>query len=216
MGLASKMLNQCSKPRGWFGRRIIRIMNQRHSPVTDWGLKHVSIRNRDTILDIGCGGGITIDKLASMAPEGKIYGVDYSEECVAMARKINQQRIERGEVEIALGSVSHLPFPNEMFDLVTAVETHYFWPNLSEAMLEVLRVLKPGGSFIIIGEAYKGGKFNQQLQKLERLQLAGTMKFKNLTSQEHADLFNNAGYSDTQVTENYEKGWICAVGRKHT
>jgi ubiquinone/menaquinone biosynthesis C-methylase UbiE len=215
MGLASKLLSQCGKPSGWFGRRIIRNMNLRHSPVTDWGLKHVSIQNRDTILDVGCGGGITVAKLASMAPEGKVYGIDYSEESVAMARKVNQERIEQGQVEIALGSVSHLPFSNEMFDLVTAVETHYFWPSLSTDMLEVLRVLKPGGALIIIGEAYKGGKHDQQLQKLEQLQLRGTMKFANLTPREHADLFNNAGYSDTQVTENYEKGWICAVGRKH-
>ncbi len=117
-------------------------------------------------------------------------------------------------MEIALGSVSHLPFPNEMFDLVTAVETHYFWPNLSADMLEVLRVLNPGGSLIIIGEAYKGGKFDQRLQSLEKLQLNEARRFKNLTAQEHADLFNNAGYTETQVTENYEKGWICAVGKK--
>ena len=214
MGLASKMLNQCSKPSGWFGRRILRIMNQGHSPVTDWGLKHVSIQNRDMILDVGCGGGITIAKLASMAPEGKICGVDYSQESVAMAQKVNQRRIEQGQVQIAVGSVSNLPYPNEMFDLVTAVETHYFWPNLSADMLEVLRVLKPGGQLIIIGEAYKGGKFDQRLQSLEKLQLAETRKFKNLTPQEHGDLFNNAGYSDTQVTEEYEKGWICAVGKK--
>ena len=167
-------------------------MNQRHAPVTDWGLKHASIQNRDTILDIGCGGGITIAKLASMAPEAKIYGIDYSEECVAMARKINQKRIDEGQVEIAVGSVSHLPFPNKMFDLVTAVETHYFWPNLSADMLEVLRVLKPGGSHIIIGEAYKGGKFDQRLQSLEKLQLREARKFKNLTPQEHTDLFNNS------------------------
>lgn len=215
MSLASKLLSQCGKPSGWFGRRIIRIMNRRHSQVTDWGLKHVSIQNRDTILDVGCGGGITIAKLASLATEGKIYGIDYSEESVAMTRKVNHKRIEEGQVEIALGSVSHLPFPNEMFDLVTAVETHFYWPNLSADMLEVLRVLKPGGSFIIIAEAYKGGKHDQQLQRLEQLQLRGTMKYANLTPDQHADLFNNAGYSDTQITEDYEKGWICAVGRKH-
>lgn len=44
-----------------------------------------------------------------------------------------------------------------MFDLATAVETHYYWPDLNADMQEVLRVLKPVGTLIIIAEAYKGG-----------------------------------------------------------
>jgi ubiquinone/menaquinone biosynthesis C-methylase UbiE len=46
-----------------------------------------------------------------------------------------------------------LPYDNEKFDLVTAVETIYFWPNLSNCFKEVYRVLKPGGQFAIIVEA---------------------------------------------------------------
>ena len=53
--------------------------------------------------------------------------------------------------------MSKLPFPDGMFDLVTAVETHYYWPDLVADMREVLRVLKPGGTFVLIAEAYKDG-----------------------------------------------------------
>ena len=51
-----------------------------------------------------------------------------------------------------------MPFPDGVFDLVTAVETHYFWPDMAADMREVFRVLKPGGGFILIAEAYKGAK----------------------------------------------------------
>lgn len=121
--LKSKLLRQCQKPAGWLGRVILRNMNSRHSAVTDWGLKHVSIGNHDTILDVGCGGGKTIHKLAAIATEGKVYGIDHSEDSVATSTGVNKQWIETGRVEIRQASVSHLPFAAEMFDLVTAAKS---------------------------------------------------------------------------------------------
>jgi len=108
--------------------------------------------------------------------------------------------------------VSQLPFPDQMFDLATAVETHYYWPDLNADMQEVLRVLKPGGALIVIAEAYKGGKYDRLLQNLERLR--GMMNYAHLTVSEHSDLLSKAGYSDVQLFEEYDKGWLCAVGRK--
>jgi len=49
-------------------------MNRHHSKLTDWGLSHVEIEKTDTILDVGCGGGRTISKLAAMASDGKVHG----------------------------------------------------------------------------------------------------------------------------------------------
>jgi len=145
-----------------------------------------------------------------MAPEGKTYGIDYSEESVAASRRTNRSSIAAGRVEVLLGSVSRLPFPDRMFDLVTAVETHYYWPDLNADMSEVLRVLKPGGALIVIAEAYKGGKYDRLLRRLE--QLRGVMNYAHLSLSEHGELFSKAGYSDIQVFEEYGKGWICALG----
>jgi len=212
MSLVKILLSQCSKPKGWHGRITLRNMNRGHAELTAWGLKHLSVQSRDTILDVGCGGGATIARLAAMAPEGKIYGVDYSSESVAASRKENQERMIRGQVEIVLGSVSRLPFADRMFDLVTAVETHYFWPDLNADVREILRVLKTGGTFILIAEAYKGGKYDERLKKLDKLR--GELKFAHLSIDEHRDLFSKAGYSDIQIFEDYERGWVCAVGKR--
>ncbi len=130
MSLASKLLNQVRNPTGWLGRWNLRGMNRRHSKLTDWGLKHVSIDSDAAILDIGCGGGRTIHKLAAVATKGKVYGVDSSETSVAASRKTNEECIKSRRVEILHGSVSHLPFPDQMFALATAVETHFYWPDL--------------------------------------------------------------------------------------
>jgi len=93
-------------------------MNRRHSNVTDWGLAHVVVRTSDTVLDVGCGGGRTVSKLAALAK--KVYGVDHSKESVTIATKINRKGIEAGRVEILEASVSRLPFPPDIFDLITA------------------------------------------------------------------------------------------------
>lgn len=130
--------NQCQKPEGWLGRLILWNMNSRHSKVTDWGLSKISIQKQDIILDVGCGGGRTVGKLAARATEGKVYGLDYSQASVAVAKSTNKAWIEMGRVEIQEGSVSQLPFTADMFDLVTAVETHFWWPDLPANMREVL------------------------------------------------------------------------------
>ena len=186
-------------------------MNASHSRLTDWGLQHVSIESHYTILDVGCGGGRTVSKLAAIATHGKVYGIDYSEESVAAAKRTNTQWINLGRVEVCHGSVSQLPFPDAMFDLVTAVETHFWWPDLPGDMREVFRVTKPGGTFIVIAEVYKGAitKVSQLAEKY-----ASRTGMTLLRVDEHRELLASAGFSDVQVIENRPKGWICAFGKK--
>ncbi|HXH50131.1 MAG TPA: class I SAM-dependent methyltransferase [Terriglobia bacterium] len=188
-------------------------MNRRHSGLTEWGLAHVSVGSKDTILDVGCGGGRTVARLAGMAAEGKTYGIDYAVTSVTASRRANRKAVASDRVRILLGSVSRLPFPETMFDLVTAVETHYYWPDLNADAQEILRVLKPGGTFILIAEAYKGIKYEKLLEKLEKLQ--GIMKYSLLSANEHREMFTKTGYCDVRVFEEYDKGWICVVGNKH-
>jgi ubiquinone/menaquinone biosynthesis C-methylase UbiE len=213
MSAADKVIAQCRRPSGLFGRFILWDMNRHHSKLTDWGLSHVPIRETVRILDIGCGGGRTINKLAAIASDGKVYGIDYSEASVAAARRMNARWIDIGRVEIESGSVSQLPFANETFDLVTAIETHLFWPDLDGDMREILRVLKPGGALLIVAEIYKGGKHLEGVRKkIFEKHLAANMNL--LTTDEHRELLMKAGFSDVQILEEIDRGWISVVGKK--
>jgi ubiquinone/menaquinone biosynthesis C-methylase UbiE len=184
-------------------------MNLSHSDLTDWGLQHVPIEKRLTILDVGCGGGRTIEKLAAMSADGVVHGVDYAAGSVAASCARNAELIKKGRVEIHRASVSQLPFPDNRFDLVTAVETQYYWPDLPNDMREILRVLKPGGSLIVIAEHYKGGK-NDLVQR-------PVMKFlrsAHLSLEDQRTLFSNAGYVEVRLVEEKSKGWFCGIGQK--
>lgn len=211
MAVISIRVSQCQKPRGWLGRYTLWRMNVSHSKLTDWGLGHVSVEKCYTILDVGCGGGKTASKLAAMATEGKVYGVDFSEESVAVSKKTNARSIELGRVEIQNASVSQLPYSDGMFDLVTAVETHFWWPDIPGDTREIFRVVKPGGKLILIAEIYKGA--NTLAAKLAE-KYADRSPIKLLSVDEHRDLLHDAGFTEVQVFEERAKGSICAFGRK--
>ena len=151
MGLLKSFFNQCARPEGSLGRAMLCFMNYTHAPLTNWGLKLVNVQDGWTMLDVGCGGGFTIRRLLKRSKDAQVYGIDISEESVTKARQVNAEVLDK-QVYVTQGSAEQLPYNDEMFDLVTAVETVYFWPNLPDCLQEVRRVLKPGGKLAIMVE----------------------------------------------------------------
>lgn len=151
MSLLKRFFTQCAHPEGRMGRMMLRFMNFGHAPLTNWGLSHVSFNEGMTMLDIGCGGGATLQRLLKRSSNAKAYGIDISEESVAKAKEVNKELLDE-QVFICQGTASQLPYEDATFDLVTAVETVYFWPDLSKCFKEVRRVLKHDGQFAIMVE----------------------------------------------------------------
>jgi len=133
------------------GRLMLRFMNFGHAPLTNWGLSQVEIQDGWTMLDIGCGGGATLQRLLNRSKGATVYGIDISEESVKRAKRVNAKVIDK-QVFVRLGSAEKLPYKDGMFNLVTAVETVYFWPDLPHCLQEVRRVLKSGAQFVIMVE----------------------------------------------------------------
>ena len=151
MGLLKSFFSQCARPAGSLGRAMLCFMNYTHAPLTNWGLNLVQVQDGWTMLDVGCGGGFTIRRLLNRSKDAQVYGIDISEESVTKAKKVNAEVLDK-QVFVTQGSAERLPYNDEMFDLVTAVETVYFWPNLPDCLQEVRRVLKPSGKFAIMVE----------------------------------------------------------------
>ncbi|WPC39594.1 class I SAM-dependent methyltransferase [Clostridium sp. JS66] len=209
MSEIAKRLNQCMKPNGELGKIVADDMNKSHFELTGWGLEKININPQDIILDIGCGGGRTVNRLASIAKEGEVFGIDYSMDCVKWSKDYNEELIKDGRVEIIHASVEKIPFEDNKFDVISAVETIYFWPDLLQNLKEVKRVLKPSGKLVIICEMYSSEKFKERNDECVS---ASNMKI--YTPEELKDIVKVAGYSDIKIDLVEEKNWLCCIGEK--
>ena len=204
MSLGGKLIGLGRKPSGLLGRLIGILMNLGHGDVYGWGLAYLSIEPHSTVLDIGCGGGGAVKLLATKVSKGKAYGIDHSLDMVNLSRKVNRRFIEGGCVEIDHGSVSCLPYSDDMFDLVTAFETIEFWPNLSKDLKEVKRVLKPGGELLVMNRHCR--KEGEEHKWAEFLQIH--------TSEGYRERLEEAGYVDISIDDRSRRGWIAVRARK--
>jgi len=209
MSFIEKFVKQCRNPSGRFGKFVARAMNLGHARMRNWGIGHILISPDAKILDIGCGGGGTVKALAKYTPNGKVCGIDYSADMVQLSMKVNNPLIKKGLVEIKQGAVSSLPFADNIFDLATAFETYYFWPNLIDDLKEIRRVLKPGGTLLIANEVYKDAKFEKRNTKWANL-----IDMQLHTPDEYKDFLTQAGYQIVEIDVVAEKNWITAVGKK--
>ncbi|MCC4767150.1 methyltransferase domain-containing protein [Methanosarcina sp. DH1] len=209
MSELSRKMNQCRKPVGEAGKLVADEMNINHYELTSWGLGKIDIKQDSIILDIGCGGGRTVNRLALLAPEGKVFGIDYSNDCVNWSIEFNKGLIDSGKVEIHNASVEKIPFEDNKFDWALAVETVYFWPNLLQNFSEIKRVLKPSGRIMIINEMYASQSFKDRNDPYVK---AGNLKLH--TPQELEELLKKAGYVNIQTHLVENKNWMCCIGEK--
>jgi SAM-dependent methyltransferase len=209
MALAEKFVRQCKKPEGLLGRFVGRAMNRGHAKVRRWGLTHVSLGPPATILDIGCGGGGALGDMALYFPNAKLYGIDYSRDMVSLAARVNTRLMENGRIGILHGTVSSLPFSGNTFDLVTSFEAYYFWPDLIHDLQEIRRVLRPGGSLMIVNEVYEHEKFRDRNKRW-----AAWAGMHLHSPQGYRDFLGASGYVAVEIDEMSRRNWIVAMGKK--
>ena len=200
---------QVRKPAWFVGRWIVRTMNRSHAGLRAWALERIAIGPDATVLDVGCGGGATIAAIAAAGAGRRVFGVDFSDASVTVARETNARFIAEARVAIQPASVSALPFDADTFDVVTAFETHFYWPDLPADVKEIQRVLKPGGRVALVAEVY-GGRSMDWLYR----PAMGMLRAHYLTPDEHRELLTRAGYLDVDVVVERTKGWILATGRR--
>jgi ubiquinone/menaquinone biosynthesis C-methylase UbiE len=204
------LMDQFRHPTGRRGRFVAALMNRGHKPLTLWGLTHLKIESHHIILDVGCGGGKTVNRLARLAPLGKVFGIDYSADMVKYSKKVNKKLIAEDRVEIVRGSVEKMGLSDRFFDLITAIETYYFWPTFSGALKEILRVMKHSGHLLMVNEMVKDGvyevKYAKTIEKAHvHLVPLGVTK----------DILEAVGFEDVQIFTKSGSPWNAVLAKKH-
>ena len=188
----SEKLPAFANPQGAAGKLLIASMNIFHTPVSLWGMSHLDLAGDEKILDIGCGGGINLSRFLKKVPRGHVTGIDLSPGCVNYSFVRNRDAIAEGRCSVYEGSAELLPFGANHFDIITAFETIYFWPDLPSTLKEIKRVLKPGGTFLIVNEADGYGFLDNLYPKI----------IKDMTvykTEELSSILTKAGFTNIEI-----------------
>ncbi len=207
MGLYKNFVSQTRKPEGTLGKMMVNGMNGGHAKMADWGIAHLIIDSPSEVLEIGCGGGRNAGEILKKYPSGYVTAIDYSEVSVTKARDYNKEAIEAKKMEVNQGDVSALNLPEEKFDLATAFETIYFWPGLERCFSEVARVLKTGGSFMIVNESDGTDSASLKFEKI----IDG---MKCYTIDDIKSALKTAGFTDIKSFHHETKPWITVIATK--
>ena len=183
-------------------------MEKDHRRIAEQMLERMQIASTDTILDIGCGAGWLARILATLAHEGRVVGMDISDEMVRHARR-NCADLENAM--FIVGGVEEIPWEPGYFTRIVSVESAYYWPDPGQGLREVFRVLRDGGSAWVLINYYRDNPHCHQWGTL--LPVPTHL----LSAEEWAAHFRAAGFAevahsrvvdDTPTPEVYTGRWF--------
>lgn len=183
-------------------------MEEHHSYIAREAIKQMQLAPADQVLDLGCGTGWAARRMAGMVPNGRVWGIDISDEMIKRARDCPQNS---PQVNFQVGSADALPFSESQFDKVFSCESFYYCPDLERALREVQRVLAPGGTFYCLVNLFKENPYTHIW-----VELLG-VKAHLLGAREYERLFRKSGFvrvmsstipDGTPVNEaDFKPGW---------
>ena len=127
--MVAEKITQCMRPHGEEGFETISNMNENHREISEFAFSIVNVGENDKVLDVGCGGGVNIEKFLKLTANN-VDGLDYSEVSVEASTRQNRKAVDEGRCRIIQGDVSDMAIEDETYDLVSAFETIYFWQHL--------------------------------------------------------------------------------------
>jgi SAM-dependent methyltransferase len=161
-------------------------MEQDHLPITLPVLEKMQLAPTDNVLDLGCGSGWLSRRLSKLIPEGRVVGMDISDEMIRVARRSSA---DHDNILYITGEVAEIPWEPNFFTHAISVESAYYWPDLAAGVREIHRVLRPGGTSSILINYYRDNPYCHQWGGLlaipTHLMSAG----------EWAELFRAAGFA---------------------
>lgn len=188
--LTEFLIKQSQKPSGLIGRVITKIWSFYFKKLSLWAIKQTTISDNYRILEIGYGGGSTIKNLLALNKNLEIHGIDISKESCRTAQRVHSDSIRKGSVQLKIGNVENMPYQNNYFDRIFAIQTHIFWKDIKKSFQEVYRVMSSNSTLIIASEKEK---IHYHMTDYR-------------TSHEFSQLLTSIGFS--KIEEKQNRNWI--------
>lgn len=191
--LTEFLIKQSQKPSGLIGRVITKIWSFYFKKLSLWAIKQTTISDNYRILEIGYGGGSTIKNLLALNKNLEIHGIDISKESYRTAQRVHSDSIRKGSVQLKIGNVENMPYQNNYFDRIFAIQTNIFWKDIKKSFQEVYRVLSSNSTLIIASEKEK---IHYHMTDYR-------------TSHEFSQLLTSIGFS--KIEEKQNRNWILYI-----
>lgn len=162
-------------------------MEQDHLPIALPVLEKMRLAPTDNVMDLGCGAGWLSRRIGKLVPEGRVVGMDISDEMIRVARR---NSLDHENLLFVAGEVGQIPWEPNFFTHAISVESAYYWPDPAAGIREVFRVLRPGGSAWILSNYYRDNPHCHQWGALLAVQTH------LLSAEEWAELFRDAGFTN--------------------
>lgn len=181
-------------------------MEKGHRPVGEQAIARMHLTIDARVLDVGCGSGWATRLIAETAVQGRVVGIDISDEMVSLAQTSSAAL---SNVDYKVASAEELPFKDGEFTHAFSMESLYYYSNMSMALTEIHRVLENGGRFVTVVDLYReNAPSHQWIPTLNvPVHLLGV--------DDYHSLLNNAGfinvtderiYDPTPVSPDYSGG----------
>ena len=183
-------------------------MQDDHLPIVLPTLDRMQLAPDDNVLDVGCGTGWLSRMLAERVPEGRVVGMDLSDEMIYHARRAS---VEMENLMFVVGGVNQIPWEAGFFSRAISVESAYYWPDPARGLREIFRVLREDSTAWVLINYYRDNPHCHQWAE----QLAVPTHL--FSAEEWAALFRDAGFTDvaharisdpTPVPEVYTGRWF--------
>jgi SAM-dependent methyltransferase len=192
---------QFGRPTGFSGHVAGMVMAHRSSNRrrNAWAVSLLDVRPEDRVLEIGFGPGLAILALSRIAHDGYVCGIDHSEVMRRQASRRNADAVERGVVDLRLGSVDALPIFDAPFDKILAVNAVLFWKDPDARLAKLRQLLRPGGVIAVARQPRGPGASDETSAAKGR---------------EVAEALARAGFSAVRVeTLSLKPAVVCALAR---
>ena len=192
----------------WAERGRGEEMEESHLPITLPVLDLMALAPDENVLDLGCGAGWLARLLSERVPEGRVVGIDISDEMVRRARK---NYVDLENTMFVLGGADEIPWDANFFTRAISVESAYYWPDPELGLREIFRVLREGGSAWILINYYRDNPHCHQWAQ----HFATPAQL--LSADEWAALLRKVGFADvahrripdpTPAPESYSGRWF--------
>lgn len=160
--------------------------------------EHAGIKPDDAVLDLGSGAGNDCFVVRALVGDnGKVTGLDFTEEMVEKARW-NNNKLGYTNVEFIKGDIEKMPLPDESYDVVISNCVLNLVPDKAKAFSEIYRVLKNGGHFCV-SDIVIEGKLPEKLRE-EAEMYAGCVSGA-IQKDEYTDVISRSGFKNVTIPE---------------